>query len=125
MASITLATLWLNLVSDLSDCQSFDYMTDKASSPQQTVELRKYAAGRTRAIATPGSANQLAVTLAACTGDQVAWLERNAGQLMLVRDDRGRKFFGIYTNPGGSDHQYDGDGDVALTLNEVTYDETV
>ena len=125
MASVSLTTLWLCDAADLTDCQSFPYLNAKGNSPQSNVTLAEYAAGRVMATRTPLKAQQLAVTLLACTAEQTAWLESKAGVLLLVRDDLGRKFYGIYTTPGGTDHQYNTDADVTLVLNEVSNSEAV
>lgn len=125
MPSVTLQTLWLNLATDLTDYQSFQFMSALGSSPQQNVAINSYAGGRQRAIRTPGTAQQLGATLPACTPGQRAWLEQHAGELMCARDDRGRKFYGLYTSPSTAEHQYNDEADVDITINEVTVTEVV
>ena len=125
MASITLETLWLNDADDPADLASFPFMSSLNSSPQQNVTITAFAGGRQIAIVTPGSANQVSVNLAACTASQRAWLETHAGTVVCVRDDRGRKFYGVYVSPSSDEHAYNDDADSSLTLNEVTFSEAV
>lgn len=125
MASITLSAVWLNLASDLSDCVELDTMTGLTSTPQNTGTIRRYASGRTRAVIPAGVPNQFAVTAQAVPRSTIVWLESHTGQLMLIRDDRGRKFYGTCFQPATAEHQYDQDGDVTVTFTEISYSEAV
>lgn len=125
MTAIVLCTLWLNSADDPTDVMAFPYLSSLASTPQQNVQLQPFAQGRIRAIITPGTAQQVAVDLAACSGDQRAWLDDHAAALLCVRDDRGRKFYGMYVAPATAEHQYNSDSEVSVTINEVTFSEAV
>ena len=141
MASVILTTLWLNSAADLSDFASFPGMTSLKSTPAVQGIVKQYATGRLRAITRAGSQNQVAATLTDCSPDQVEWLTNHSAQLVLVRDDRGRKFYGIYgisntasttttgTLAAGSaaydEHPFDGNTDVTVTFYEVTNSEAV
>jgi len=125
MAIVALATLWLNDASALSDSQSFPYMSKMAAVPQTPGEVRPYANGRYRAINRAGVQSRHNVTLPACSRMQIAWIEAKAGQLLCIRDDRGRKYYGVYYNPTIDEHPYDTNADVTLSLIEVTHSEAV
>lgn len=125
MATVTLWTLWLNDTLDPSDWMSFPFMSALGSSPQQDVAISRYAGGRARASTTAGVLQQLTATLPACSPEQRVWAESHAGRLLCARDDRGRKFFGVYTNPTVDEHQYNDDCDIGLTINEVSHSEAV
>lgn len=125
MASVSLGTVWLTLVSDQTDSVSFVAMTQLTSTPQNAGQVRRYASGRTRAVVPVGVPNQFQLVAAACSRDVIVWLESHTGQLLLVRDDRGRKFYGTYFQPGTAEHAYDLEGDVSLTIDEVSYSEAV
>lgn len=123
MAAVTLRTLWLNDADDLSDFQAFPLMNGLSLSPQQDVTIGKYAGGRLRVSRMPGTAQQASVTLPTCTPDQREWVEAKIGALLCVRDDRGRKFYAVYANPQITEHPYDGNCDITLTLSEATHSE--
>jgi hypothetical protein len=125
MASITLKTLWLTNAADLTDSQSFPLLSKLTATPTIGGAIRRYASGRFRAIAQAGDQNQLAATLPTCDPDQVAWIDAMAGQLLMVRDDRGRKFYGQYFTYQADEHAYDGNTDVTLTVAEVSHSEAV
>lgn len=126
MATVTLDTLWLNLVSDLSQCWSFPLMSGLQSQPASNVTSRQYAGGNTRMVTVKGRQSVLPVTLLALDAADRQTIEFDLlGVLLCVRDDRGRKFYGYYTNPQVTEHQYDDECDVTVTFTEVTYSEAV
>jgi hypothetical protein len=123
MASLTLATVWVSLASDLTQAVVLDTMTGLTSTPQNAGQVRRYASGRTRAVVPAGVPNQFQVSTAASGRATITWLESHTGQMVLVRDDRGRKFYATYFQPATSEHAYNGDGDVTLTFSELTHSE--
>lgn len=124
MASVTLASLWLNRVSDLTDSIVLSTMTGLTSTPQNAGAVRRYANGRMRIVTQAGVPNQFQVTTVASPRATIQWLEGHTGQTVLVRDDRGRKFYATYFQPATAEHAYNGEGDVTFTLSEVTYSES-
>lgn len=125
MASIALSTVWLQSVADFTDSVSLTTMSKLTSAPQGAGVVRRYGSGRFRAVTQAGIGQQFSITALACSRAQIVWLEGHIGETLLVRDDRGRKFYGVYFNPSSDEHPYDDEGDVALTINEVTYTEAV
>jgi hypothetical protein len=126
VATVTLGTLWLNLASDLSQSWSFPMLSSLQSSPTVNTTSRLYAGGNYRQVTTPGRQSSLAVTVSAATADDRQALEFDlVGVLLCVRDDRGRKFYGFYTNPQVAEHQFDAECEIALTFAEVTVSEAV
>lgn len=125
MASVELHTLWLNDMADLSDYRSFTYMSKLTVKPVIDGEVRTYAGGRRRAIQRPGRFHELTATLPACTRDQLEWLAEKVGSPVLVRDDRGRKFYGVFFDVDTDEHQYDAEGDASLSITEITHSEAV
>lgn len=141
MASIQLATLWLNDLADLSDNVNFPLMaavtdtpaigaaTVSAANDNSTtsgqVPIRLYAGGNLRAISQPGAQRVLAPTLYACTPLQEAWFYAHQGLTLLVRDDRGRRFYAQYFTYQSAPHQFDGNTDITLSLTELTGSDAV
>lgn len=127
MASVTLTSLWLNLASDLSQFRSFPLMAGLRIATEQPGEVRQYASGRRRLVRkAPTAARAVTLVLPQCDRDQIAWLEGNAGQLVLARDDRGRKVWGTYFTVSVDEAQGDPTaGDVVIALAEVTHSEVV
>jgi hypothetical protein len=125
MASLSLATVWLYPVSAPTDVTVLSTMSSLAAAPQAAGSTRRYASGRFRTVTQAGIQEQLTVAAVACDRTQINWLRSHIGVTLLVRDDRGRKFYGAYFNPAVTEHPYDANGDVTLTITEVTFSESV
>lgn len=133
MAIVQLTTLWLNNAIQPFDSMYFPYMSAMTDTPAvgslmasdsasgSTSPIRLYANGVLRAILAPGEQRVLTATLPACTPTQVQWLYAHLSQIMLVRDDRGRRFYAQYFTYSAAEHAYDGNADVSLTLTETTF----
>ena len=91
----------------------------------QPGEVRTYAGGRLRLVTTAGIARTATVTIVEASRDQINWLQSVTGQLVLIRDDRGRKIWGTFLNPKVTENQHNSYGDVTLIVNEITYSEAV
>lgn len=92
--------LWINLVSDPSDSQSFSVNSiehDQATN----VSVRGNALGEQRAVSTPGVAKGAKVALNFCTDEQTAWLKAHQGQPVWYRDPVGERFAAFYTPDSG------------------------
>lgn len=126
MTTIILGAVWINLASNLTDVQTFSNTTGLKVDTDQDGAVRKLANGRLRAVlgATKGRTYELNFEL--CSRTQITWLEDRVGQLVCVRDDRGRKVFGTYFSVPVTElttrSEY---GSVTLTVAETTYDEGV
>lgn len=136
MASVTLATLWLNNVLSMSDYMSFPLMSALSDAPavgdmmasidsSVITPIRLYANGNLRAVNPVGSQRMLTATLPACTPTQMIWLVGHKALTLLVRDDRGRRFWAQYFGYTANEHQYDLNTDVSLVLTELTYSDAV
>lgn len=126
MASVDLGCVFLNLASDPSDFQSFPLMSSLKVSTTQPGEVRKMANGRLRMVRQAGKPRTLSVDLPHCTRAQLDWLEEHVGDLMCVRDDRGRKFYAVYLTTDVDETPYDtDDGGTSLSMSEVSFSEAV
>lgn len=126
MATVDLRTLWLNLASDPSQAASFPYMSALTWTKEQPGEVRRYANGRLRVVRRAGKPKSADVALPGCDRAQVDWLEEHVGRVVCVRDDRGRKVFGVYLAVAVTELSLPrGRADVSLSLAEVTYSEVV
>lgn len=125
MADITLETLWLNAAADLSDAMSFPTMNGLRAQLNTPGAIRTYANGRTRLITQAGRPRSSKASLPHLTRAQVEWLEDHAGQLVLVRDAQGRKFFGAYFSPDFDERGFVDEAGTDLVFAEVTHSEAV
>jgi hypothetical protein len=125
MATVALATVWLNLASDLSDYQSFSFMSDLEVTPEVDGEARRYAGGRIRLVRKGNLTHSFHISLPSCTRTQVEWLTTNTGQLMLVRDDRGRKVWGVYFKAPTIEISGEDCADVTIDFVEITHSEAL
>ena len=121
-----LSTVWMNLASDLSDCRSFSMLSSLRPVKAKPGSVNTNASGRQRLIRKAGGGFTFALTLPQLTRDQINWLDLHIGELMLFRDDRGRKVWCTYfSNPIDEDSADIGFGDGSLSLVEVTHSEIV
>lgn len=123
---VKLTTLWLGLVSDPAQARSFPYLSAASSQPKVQATARLYAGGNTRMVRRRGRQSGQQFTLLGCDAAQRQLIEFDwLGQLLAVRDDRGRKYFGFYVDPQITEHAYNGDCDISITVTEVTRSEAV
>lgn len=125
MASILLDTVWLNAASDPSDYASFPLMSALAVATSQSGEVRQYAGGRTRLVLKAGTPRNISLDLPELDRTQVTWLESHVGQIVLVRDDRGRKIWAAYITAGVDETQGDTTASAGISLTEVSFTEVV
>lgn len=125
MAAVSLGTLFIGDAANLADQIMFPFMSQLAVTAEVSGENRRYANGRIRSVSRSGKVEIAAVALPACTRAQVQWLEDHLGRTVLVRDDRGRKLYGNYRSLNISEHAYNKEADVTLTVSSVSYSEVV
>ncbi|ABS03195.1 hypothetical protein [Kineococcus radiotolerans] len=125
MAKVKLRTLWLNLAATPEVRQSFPHMASLQVNTARKGEVRTYTTGRMRSITKVGRAHTLTASLPACTREQIDWLAKHQGELLCVRDDRGRKFWAVFFDLPVEEHPYNQEANVSLILNEVTHSEAV
>lgn len=95
MPTLTLTAVWINLVASGEDVSA---ASDDSRSREYsaTGEVRTYGEGRQRSVSSEGERGSFTFTLVDVTEDQITTLREWAGQLVQVRDYRGRRFFGTY-----------------------------
>lgn len=125
MASITLSGgSLLALATDLPNPIRI-FTADREDDRSLDGDVEIYAGGRMRATSLPGDRRKNSMTLVNATPAQVAVLTAWRGKVVLFRDVRGRKIFGVFFGVKVRDYR-DGSGHtVALELVEVTYSEAV
>jgi hypothetical protein len=125
MATVTLQTLWLNLASDPSQSWSFPLLASLTSSPSIDIQTQQTADGSFRASTTPGRQGSVQCTVRCADSTQRQALEVTLlGELLCIRDNVGRKFYGmIDSKPSISEHAYNDQCDISLSFTEFTHDE--
>ncbi len=123
MASVSLVTVWLNAAANPSDYASFPLMAALNVTTSQSGEIRQYAGGRTRLVVKAGTPRTIALDLPELDRTQVTWLEGHVGQVVCVRDDRGRKIWAAYLTVPMDETQGDTTGGASITLVEVSFTE--
>lgn len=122
MASVDLLYTWVNL---LSTGESVKGYTAKGRSHQRAAdgETRRMAGGRFRAVGTLGVRRTQEFAIRDLSYEDVLKLEEWIGQTVLVRDNRGRRMFGVYWSVPTTDRKDPNFYDVQLSVTEVTYQE--
>lgn len=92
-----LRTVWLNVASNQQDRMSFPNMSALSVAKVKPGEVRRMVGGRDRLFTHEGMQRAVSATFPGCTREQVDWLEDHVGDLLCVRDDRGRKLYAAYS----------------------------
>jgi len=124
MATLTFGKLWLNPASNLAaglalKSQSLEH------DPAVFVDVRPYAGGNFRMVTTPGKQRSVKVVANFCTDAQVAQLKTWQGTLLCLRDGRGEKLYGVYTDPTFAPRTMPNSWVVGFTFTEISFSETV
>ena len=130
MASVQFTAVVITLAKDQGQCAWFEFASSLQVQPQMQISSAVYADGQPRMSWSEGYQTKLSCTLSAVTADQRVLLELPAsrggwlGETVIVRDDRGRKFSAYFDPPQITEHQYNGECDIAVTFTEVRYIDT-
>lgn len=137
-AQLTLDRAFINLASDPSQyvvCGTAGAVGGggtRTDTVTQEGSFRQYANYNTRLIQGTARSRILApLVLRACTPAQVAQILAFIGKTILFRDTYGRRIWGSYLSPAITDIPRSGQAgstllsDVAITIQEITYDEGV
>ncbi|WP_435744894.1 hypothetical protein [Nocardioides sp. SYSU DS0663] len=96
-AGLYLCAIWLNVAVDPDDVCVFTKVGDGLSlTTDPRVEIRQLANRRRLIRRGVNAYESYALTLPGCTPEQGAWLRRNVGELLCIRDHVGTKFYGAY-----------------------------
>ena len=116
MTAVTLTTVVLNDAEDPSDLLVLSRMTKLSRNPVRSGRVARVAGGGFRAIVQAGVQESWTLTASKVALADQAWIEAHAGRVVCVRDDAGRKAFGIYLEVPSDDRAYPRTVDLALDL---------
>jgi hypothetical protein len=122
MASVELGYTWVNLVSTGESVKGWTGR-GRTHGRQRDGEVRRLAGGRFRSVGTLGVRRTQSFVIRDLTQADIDTLEEWVGQLVLVRDKRGRKMYGVYWSVDNADKYSPDYYDIAISLTEVTYEE--
>lgn len=128
MAAVDLQAFFLNLASDPTDFVAFEYVEQTQPQTSTGLSVRAMANNRRRAVRTGGVDMSASWSLDRVTPAQVAWLEQHVGETMCVRDDVGRKWFGVYSSVQPDEDLYParrGEGKFTLSLQQISHSQAV
>ena|SRR5690349_16993308 len=123
MTTLTLDKIWVNLVATGDSVSGYSAF-GRSIVKEAAGEVRTYGGGRQRSISQVGVRGTYTFTLRFLTQAQVDTLESWMSQLVQVRDNLGRKYFGVYYSlPATEVIRGQIQFDVTLELNLVTWTE--
>ena len=123
---VELSAVFLNLAADPADFRAFYTVTSLQPSTEVRSNVRVLANGRMRSVKQAGKPRSYSFKVEQISREDVAWLEEHVGELMCIRDDRGRKFFGVYSSVTFDESTLWNDrADVSISFVEVSYSEAV
>lgn len=123
--NVTLDDVWIHKGDDPSTYVRCSYTRPARENVDREGEVRRYAGGRFRSIAQVGRRKEVTFTLTWVSNADFDTLASWAGDLVMVRDARGRLVWGVYQSADINDRRAYKEGDVTLTVTEVTHDEEV
>lgn len=125
MTAVTLSTVVLNDAEDPTDLLVLGRLTKYSRRPAQGGRTQRVAGGRFRSIVQAGLQDRWTLTLSKVPLDDLAWLEAHIGRLLVVRDDAGRKWFGVYLGLDSEEVARPRSANVDLEVVGVTWSEAV
>ena len=125
MTAVTLSTIVLNDAEDPADLLVLDRMTKYRRNPAKAGRVQRVAGGGFRAVVQAGTAGSWRITASKVPLTALAWLEAHQGRVVCVRDDAGRKAFGVYLEVPSEDVARPRTANVDLEVVEVTWSEAV
>lgn len=124
MPTLMLDKLWINLMADGTGISGASNR-DKAWSVEVEASVRTYANGRRRGITSAGVRREIPYTLVIASMSTYELLETWLGQSVMVRDNRGQKWIGIFAGLGIREYMRTDLYAVSFTLQGVTAAEGV
>lgn len=121
MASVSLTEVWVHDADDPSDYVTSDGFGEGGPTDSVVGEVRRYAQGRRRAVRRAGRTRRYRRTFPAVSDEWIDWMDDHIGSTVMVRDPKGRLFFGVFWEidipdlPGGAAP------DVTVAFESVTY----
>lgn len=126
MAAVLLGAIWLNRADNLNDSIAFTNIKTYKVSRTKDGEVRALANGRMRAVQRAATVRYAELELELCDRQQIDWLETHVGEAVCIRDDRGRKWYGVYFSVGVTESTFRTDyGDVSIKFEAVSNSEAV
>lgn len=126
MATVTLDRLWVH---DADDPASYIKLRLEAAQDESTRsdEVVVSLTGRRRHVRTPQNSRVVDYKCSLVARQDAEQLEDWAGQLLLFRDPRGRKFYGVTNDVETVEVPGVGTGlvDLSFSVEEVDHDEAV
>lgn len=124
MATLTLTKTFVNLMST-GAAVSGQTARSRGEAYTQPGEVRTYAGGRRRAITSVGETGTYTFTLLLISRASTELLRAWKGQLVQVRDHKGRLFVGVFFATPVEEIVSRATWNVSITLSTVSYDEGV
>lgn len=124
MTSVALGKVWINRL-DTGEAVSGYSAADRSQSFQMQLDVRTYASGRRRSVATRGEQGELSFRLQMVGQTTKDQLRTWAGSAVQVRDHRGQKWFGVFNGIDISEYMEPTIYTAGFTLQLTTVDEGV
>lgn len=124
MASVTLTSIWLQNVADLTTALQL-HSTSLVETNSQDGTVRPYANGRQRTVTTASKPRSVALSFTLVSAADAATLKSWAGQLVLVRDPFGLRMWGSFFTLARNQQVAPNVNDLSVTFTEVTHSDAV
>lgn len=125
MSAVELGAIFVNLASDPSQYVALYWPEPFQPSTAANGDVRTNASGRQRVFTRAGRPQSMQLVQKQTTRADIDTLESWVGQIVCVRDIRGRKFFGVYFEVPVEESTLRDEGDVSLTIRSVSVSEAV
>ena len=124
MAAVAIGLAVLSLAHDPSQ-RIAAYSSDWTEQTEQDGSVRVMANGRRRVVTRRGDSRQIGWTMPLLTKAEVETVKAWAGQIVMIRDSKGRKEYGVYFGVSVADYKDRPAHAVTFALQSVSFSEVV
>lgn len=121
MATVTLTEVWIHDAAEPSNYVTSDGFGTGGPTDAARGEVRTYAQGRRRVIRRAGRSRTYDRTFPAVSDAWLEWMGDHIGSTVMVRDPKGRLFFGVFWSLDVTDLPGGAPPDVTVEFEDVTY----
>lgn len=125
MTAVALSTIVLNDADDPADLLVLSRLANYKRNPVKGGRSQRVAGGGFRSIVQAGRQETWSLTISKLPLADLAWIEDHIGRVVCIRDDAGRKVFGVYLDAPSEDVARPRSANVDLEIRQVTWTEAV
>lgn len=121
MSSVNLNHIYIHKGDNLSDYIEAEFAEPLTEVSNRQGRVKRYAGGRFRAVNPKGKMSAVKTQINWLPEADLDKLHEWAGELVMIRDARGRLLFGVYRVVSAQDYRAHDNGSTAIEITEITH----